>query len=541
MSVILQFQGGSTGRAKLELPSEWAGQQHLENSVTELKALSAGTMLTATQSPSEKELRFTPGAPIRISYVLVKDWNAPLNSDTRFRADLSAEHFHITGLTSLVHPELDGFSVVDVQFDWQKLPAGWSLASSFGADGRCQSFHGMWREAVNSLFVGGDYRIYQTDVSGNALNFAIRGKWSFTDDDWVNQVHKIVEFERRFWHDNDFPYFLVSLTPLDQDHGSTGGTALTNAFMMHLSRLDPLASNVLGTLAHETFHAWNPYKIGHPPGSDYPVSWFFEGFTHYYQDVIVYRAGLITFPDYVKVSNEKIRAYDGREGTGISLQDFIRIHSADTSALNQLDQRRGALIAAWLDTTIRRESGGRSSLDNLMFDLVKQNATYARRHGGKPMALTNRRIFDIASRYIHRKSRQRLRRYVEQGGSIQIPESALGPCVHSHLEMAFRFDLGFDRKSTQTEDNLVSGAEPGSEAWKAGVRNGQKLVGWSINFGDTSKPVRLKIRTAQDEQTLTYFPRGPEISVQQFTLDPSQYSANPSMCIAGIRPSLPLF
>jgi predicted metalloprotease with PDZ domain len=539
--VILQFQGGSTGRAKLELPSEWAGQQHLENSITELKALSAGTTLSTTQSMSEKELRFTPGAPVRISYVLVRDWNAPLNSDTRFRADLSQDHFHIVGVTSLVHPEIDSLSLVDVQFDWQKLPAGWSLATSFGTDDRCQSFHGMWHEAVNSLFVGGDYRIYHTKISGNALNFAIRGKWAFTDDEWVSQVRRIVEFERTFWRDNDFLYFLVTLTPLDQDHGSIGGTALTNAFMEHVSRLEPLNSRVLGNVAHETFHAWNPYKMGNRPGSDYSVSWFFEGFTHYYQDVILYRAGLITFPDYVTVTNERIRAYDEREGTAISLHDFMRIHSADKSVLDQLDHRRGALIAAWLDTTIRRESGDSSSLDNLMFDLVSQNADYRRRHSGKPMALTNKRLFRMASKYIHHDSRRRLRQFVEQGGSIQIPENALGPCVQSHEETAFRFDLGFDRKSTQTEDKLVSGVEPGSEAWNAGLRDGQKLVGWSFNFGDASKPVRLKVKTAQDELALTYYPRGPEVSVQQFTLDPSQYSANPTMCIAGIRPSLPLF
>lgn len=147
----------------------------------------------------------------------------------------------------------------------------------------------------------------------------------------------------------------------------------------------------------------------------------------------------------------------------------------------------------------------------------------------------------MASNYIHRKSRQRLRQYVEQGGNIQIPENALGPCVHSHEKKAFKFNLGFDGNSTRTEDKLVSGVEPGSEAWNAGLRDGQKLMSWSFNFGDASTQVRLKIKTAQDAQTLAYYPRGPEVSVQQFTLDSSQYSANPQMCVAGILPSVPVF
>jgi len=461
----------------------------------------------------------------------VKDWDGPLNGDTRFRADLSTDYFHLIGVAALVHPELRGFTTVDVHFDWQKLPPTWSLATSFGTATRCQSFHGRWQEAVNSLFVGGDYRIYRTTISGNALDFAIRGKWHFSDEEWVNQVRKIVEFERTFWRDNDFPYFLVTLTPLGQDHGSIGGTALTNAFMMHLSRLDALTSEPLETLAHETFHTWNPYKVGYPPGSDYPVSWFFEGFTAYYADVMLFRAGLISFSDYVASINEKLRKYELNEGMDVTLQDFIRRHSADHSVLDQLDSRRGAVLAMWMDATVRQKTGDRSSLDNLMFDLVRQNAAYELHHDGKPMAITNKRIFQAASQYLRRDSRKKLRRYVEQGGSIPIPEAALGPCVQSRVEASPKFDLGFDSKSTQG-DGVVFGVEPSSEAYKAGLRDGQRLVGWSFSRGDTSREVRLRIMTDHGDQVLKYYPRGAEVSPQQFSLDSARYSADPENCVS---------
>jgi predicted metalloprotease with PDZ domain len=533
LRVTLEFKGDSHGTVKLELPSEWAGQQHAEKSITELKALSPDTKLNDTNSPSEKELRFPPNALVRLSYVLVKDWDGPLNSGTRFRADLSRDYFHIVGVTSLVHPQIDEFRVVDVQFDWQKLPPAWSLATSFGNDNRCQSFHGRLQKAVNSLFVGGDYRIYQTNVAGNVLDYAIRGQWSFTDDEWVGQVRKIIEFERTFWHDNDFPYFLVTLTPLGKDHASTGGTALTNAFMMHLSRLDQVTPILLSTIAHETFHAWNPYKIGHMPGSDYPISWFFEGFTTYYQDVMLFRAGLMSFPDYVAATNERLNKYELNGGTEISLQEFIQRHSADKSVLNQLDKRRGAVIATWLDSTIRRETGNRSSLDNLMFDLVAQNAAYQRRHHGRPMMLDNKRVFRETSKYIRHASRKEFRQYVEQGGSIRVPEAALGPCVQSYAEANWKFDLGFDLKSTESTDKTIFGVEPGSEAFKAGLRDGQKLFGSLIYYDDPSKQVKLTIKDEDGKRVLTYYPRGPSISLQQFKLDAEKYSSNPEACTVG--------
>lgn len=534
LRVTLEFKGDSHGMVKLELPSEWAGQQHMENSITELKALSPGTKLSDTESPSEKELWFPPNTVVRLSYVLVKDWDGPLNSGTRFRADLSREYFHIVGINSLVHPDIDGLRVVDVQFDWQKLPPAWSLATSFGTDNRCQSFHGLWKKALNSLFVGGDYRIYHTTLSGNALDFAIRGNWSFTGDEWVGQARKIMEFERTFWHDNDFPYFLVTLTPLGQDHGSSGGTTLTNSFMSHLSRLDPLTADILGTLAHETFHTWNPGKIGYWPGSDYPISWFYEGFTTYYQDVMLFRAGLMPFPDYVAAVDKNLREYELGEGTDISLQEFIRRHSADQSVLNQLDHRRGAVLATWLDATIRRETGNRSSLDNLMFDLVAQNAAYQRRHNGQPMTLDNKRIFRTTFRYIHRASMKEFRQYVEQGGSIRVTETALGPCVQSYAEESWKFDLGFDlSKSTESEDKRVFGVEPDSEAFHAGLRDGQKLASWSFYPGDPSKHVKLTIKDEDGKRVLTYYPRGYKMAVQQFRLDAEKYSSNPGACVVG--------
>lgn len=36
--------------------------------------------------------------------------------------------------------------------------------------------------------------------------------------------------DREFWHDDNFPYFLVTLKPFDNDSGQGDGSAFTNAF-----------------------------------------------------------------------------------------------------------------------------------------------------------------------------------------------------------------------------------------------------------------------------------------------------------------------
>lgn len=532
LRITLEFTSGRSGRTTLILPSEWAGQKDAYKSVSELAALSPGTAIQETKDPARREVQSTPHSPVSISYVLVKQWSGPLNSATRFYADLSPEYFHLIGITSLVHPKLSDFAPIEVRFDWSRLPKEWSLATSFATDERCQIFKGKWTDALNSLFVGGDYRIYRGAISGNAIIFAIRGKWSFSDNEWTSTIAEIVEFQRTFWHDNNFPYFLITLTPFDQDHGSSGGTALTNAFMEHLSRLDTITQVILNQISHEEFHSWNPYRMGQMPDPEEAVNWFTEGFTRYYESLMLTRTGRLSFPDYVDTFNLNVRNYALNDAKNVPLAEFVRRRRADKSLFSGLEYQRGSVIAAWLDLTIRAQSRGHFSLDDLMFYFVRQNAEHKRTHG-KPLFISNKRFFKATARYIDRKSLAQLRRYVEYGGDIEMPGNALGPCVESHTAPMGRFELGFDRSSVQAEPHKVVGLKEDSDAYKAGLRNGQQLIGWSITNGDPTKQVKLTIKTESGRLVITYYPQGKKVPVQQFVLDQSAYNTKPQVCAAG--------
>jgi len=394
-------------------------------------------------------------------------------------------------------------------------------------DDRCQSFRGAWHDVQDALFAGGDFRIRRIAVAGKPLIVAIRGKWSFTDDEWIGQVQKIIGMERTIWKDNDFPYYLVTLAPLDQERGSTGGTALTNAFMMHLSRQDSLSYVVLSTLAHETFHTWNPYKMGRP--GDPSVYWFQEGFTVYYADLILFRGGVLSLPEYVEHTNEKLRDYALAPERNISNEELSERYSKDRS-LNKLPYWRGAVLALWLDSQIRRATRNRKSLDTLMLDLVHQASERQRARHKKPdLPVTTERILQAAAKYLNVDSRRRLRQYVELGETIPAPESALGSCVQLRTDMIPSFDLGIDENTLRTK-KLVAGVRQDSEAFKAGLRDGQQIIVSSIYWNDPLKPVKLTVHTAEGNRILQYYPRGSESAIPQYHLDTSAYGANPKAC-----------
>lgn len=520
LHVTLEFRAGHDGTTELELPSDWAEQSHLEGQVTNLHATPNDAVLLDTARPSIKTLRFAPDQMVTISCDLIKDWQGAFEYPKQFRAVLEPTFFEFTTQNALVHPKLASTDTVNVNFDWQKLPTNWTLETSFGLD-RCQSFTGLWHEVNDALFAGGEFRIHRVTTEHQALVVAIRGEWSFTDEEAVTQIQKIIRAERDFWCDYDFPYYLVTLKPFDTRSGSSDGSAFTNAFWLYLSAQDKFSYANQNVLAHEVFHSWNPYKmgiVGEPEGN---VTWFTEGFTVYYADVLLLRSGLLSFPDYIEHLNRRIRDYESSPVKNLPKKQVVTRYNE--SSANQLSYVRGPILALWLDAEIRRNSKNKSSLDTVMHTLVREEAQ------NPALELTSQRVLRVASKHLNRSSRGMFRSYVEDGTSIPIPDLPRNPCVHLTTENLSLFDLGFDADVLRAE-RKISTVRQDSEAFRAGVRDGQEVSGMSIYWGDVSRPVRLTVRSGSGQQEIEYFPKGKPVSVPQYHLDAAAWTSTPERC-----------
>ena len=133
---------------------------------------------------------------------------------------------------------------------------------------------------------------------------------TFPDDEAVTDIQKVVGKVRDFWHDDNFPYFLVTLNPYDQDHGGSDGSAFTNAFWMFVSRSDSLTGCCLNWRT-------NHFMLGTPSGWEWSrqvynedlIKWFREGPTDYYAHLLTYRAGTLTAEQYVGWLNALLRRF----------------------------------------------------------------------------------------------------------------------------------------------------------------------------------------------------------------------------------------
>ncbi|HET9130665.1 MAG TPA: hypothetical protein VFO86_06950 [Terriglobia bacterium] len=491
LHVTVEFQIGPKGVKEFALPLEWAGETL--HAVKNLRVISDGIVL-ADISEEVKQLRGGAGQPVVLAYDLTRDWVGPLINPKQFHPVLVPEYFEFTGDNALVRPVFDDGQTVTANFDWQRLPSSWVVATSFGTDTsgaqRCQTHKGPWIEVVRALFAAGDFRIHHFQIGRRPAVLAVRGQWTFTDQEAIDSIRKTVGMVRDFWRDDNFPYFLVTLKPYDRDHGGMDGSAFTNAFWLYVSRLDSLSS-ALTIISHETFHLWNPLRMGMLSKEAASVGWFTEGFTRYYGPLVVYNTGLLSPSDYVDSLN----------------QDLRRFPTSNDPLL------RGRLVALWLDGAIRRESGGRRSLNNVMFDMVR----------GRNQPLTTQRIFETIDRYLLTESRAEFRSVVQDHGDLIAPDPApaIGSCARLSRESVPMFDLGFDLDGSQTA-KTVTGVEPDGPAFAAGLRNGQPLTGVSVSNGRSDRLATITIREDAGNRRIAYFPQGKTVVVWQYHLVPGQ-------------------
>jgi predicted metalloprotease with PDZ domain len=154
-----------------------------------------------------------------------------------------------------------------------------------------------------------------------------------------------------------------------------------------ISKPSPLTgnqNNFIGTISHEFFHAWNIERIR--PESLEPFDfttpnlsgelWFGEGFTSYYGDLTLCRAGIVTWDKYLSslssLINYCVNTPGWRYGSPVAMSEMAT-YADQSSFVDETNfsnvflsyYNYGELIALALDLTLRAEFTN-VSLDDLM-------------------------------------------------------------------------------------------------------------------------------------------------------------------------------
>ncbi|MCA1858269.1 PDZ domain-containing protein [Massilia oculi] len=138
----------------------------------------------------------------------------------------------------------------------------------------------------------------------------------------------------------------------------------------------------LGLCSHEYFHTWNVKRIKPAVFAPYdlqvenytPLLWLFEGFTSYYDDLMLVRAGIIGEPTYFKLLSKTMAGVlrgSGRLKQSVAESSFdawSKYYRQDENSPNAIISyyTKGSLIGLAFDLTIRARTNGARSLDDVM-------------------------------------------------------------------------------------------------------------------------------------------------------------------------------
>lgn len=219
---------------------------------------------------------------------------------------------------------------------------------------------------------------------------------SFDGAKLLSDAQKICETEIKFWHDTKAPphkNYLFMLNAVDSGYGGLehkNSTALI-CNRQDLPRLGQVKqpegyTTLLGLISHEYFHTWNVKRLRPVEFTSYNYAqenytqllWFFEGFTSYYDDLLLHRAGLIDDAGYLKLLNKTINQVlqaPGRLVQSVAQASFdawVKFYRPDENTANATISyySKGALVALCLDLTLRLEKT--STLDEVMCALWHQ-------------------------------------------------------------------------------------------------------------------------------------------------------------------------
>ncbi|MCJ7617325.1 MAG: hypothetical protein MUO43_12400 [Desulfobacterales bacterium] len=201
LHVEMMFLGDSTGRTKLFLPDEWAGQLKLYESISNLDSLNPKVKIQETGKPQSRMIIHEPDQWIKINYSVKQQWEGPLEGQRfqKYWPVIGKEHFHIYGMVFFLYPERFRFGLTHFEISWKNFPKNWSIVNSFGCQERRQNFSAFLENVRRSVYVGGDYRIKKVLIQKNPVYITLRGgEWHFSDDEFYSFVENLITEERNF-------------------------------------------------------------------------------------------------------------------------------------------------------------------------------------------------------------------------------------------------------------------------------------------------------------------------------------------------------
>ncbi|WP_284090258.1 M61 family metallopeptidase [Acinetobacter pittii] len=362
------------------------------------------------------------------------------------------------------------------------------LASKSLVKGRFTLKADHYDQLIDSPFELADQTRFSFETNGIGHEFVISGSHNTNIDRLKADIEKICAAEINMFGSAPFKNYTFMTMATGNSYG---GLEHCNSTSLITPRDDLPKSNeptepskdyqrFLGLCSHEYFHSWLVKFIRPENFANYNLHqegytsllWIFEGFTSYYDDLILLRSGVISQKSYLDLLKAQIDRYLQNPGRFVqtvaesSFDAWIKFYRQDENSNNAGTSyyNKGSLVALCLDLGLRLRG---SSLDALMRRL------YENTQNG--LQVNERTIFDLCKELTGDSWIEQINHLINTTDELPLdqlfPEFGLSYRVKTDKSLPLGLKL-----VDKPEGILVQSARRDSAAAKAGISANDVII-----------------------------------------------------------------
>jgi predicted metalloprotease with PDZ domain len=359
----------------------------------------------------------------------------------------------------------------------------------------------------------GNQDVFGFNADGVKYEVAMVGGGNYNPERLKTDMAKIVDAETAIYHENPNKYYVFIVHNYLK---GGGGLEHLSSTVLGASRdaysTEKGYQNFLSLVAHEHFHLWNvkrlrPIALGpfDYDNENYTTDlWIAEGFTAYYQDIILRHADLIPIDNYLKVLSADINMVENTPGKKIqsvadaSYDAWIKAYRPDENSSNSTISyySKGSVLAMMLDLEIINDSHAKYSLDNVMrymydeyYKTKKRGYTDAEFKAGLEK-FAGKQLDDFYKKYVYGLDDLDYNKYLAYAGYTLIDDAAATNIPSLGVGLV-----------TANGKTMVTAVSRGSAAWIDGINVKDELTKIDGNKIDTA--ALLKDKKTGDKITVT--------------------------------------
>ncbi|WP_130802942.1 M61 family metallopeptidase [Acinetobacter ihumii] len=368
-------------------------------------------------------------------------------------------------------------------------------------------------QLIDSPFELAEQTRFNFEAKGIAHEFVVSGQHQTNVARLKSDLSKICETEIAIFGSAPFKNYTFMTMATGNSYG---GLEHCNSTSLITPRHDLPKANepeepsedyqrFLGLCSHEYFHSWLVKFIRPENFAQYNLQqesytsllWIFEGFTSYYDDLILLRSGVISQASYLKLLKAQIDRYLQNPGRFIqsvsesSFDAWIKFYRQDENSNNAGTSyyNKGALVALCLDLGLRTYG---SSLDALLCRL------YDNTQNG--IQVSERSIFELAKELTGQDWTERLSFLINT--TEELPLNELLPSFGLSYEFKHDKALPFGLKLLDKPEGVfIQQANRAGEGAKAGL-SAQDII---ISIDGLKASEKLLAQYAKQKGQFTVF------------------------------------